>query len=52
MENKFTIEVRAKGFGKLKNEVNKSKEALDGLEQKTKRQRRATKGLEREIAFY
>ena len=49
MENKFTIEVRAKGFGKLKNEVEQANKSLGTMEKQKKRIRLATNGLTRAV---
>ena len=48
-QNKFIIEVKAKGFGDLKDQVKRSDDALTRFGNNTRRQRRATKGLERGI---
>ena len=47
MANKFVIEVRAKGFTSLEQQLKSSDKAMQGLERTTRRSRRATKGLER-----
>ena len=49
MENKFTIEVRAKGFGKLKNEVEQANKSLGTMERQKSRIRLATNGLTRAV---
>ena len=49
MENKFTIEVRAKGFGKLKNEVEQANKSLGTMEKQKSRIRLATNGLTRAV---
>ena len=48
-ENKFTIEVRAKGFGTVESQVKKSDKALKDFGETARRQRRATRNLERAI---
>ena len=47
MANKFVIEVRAKGFTSLDQQLKSSDKAMQGFEKSTRRSRRATKGLER-----
>ena len=47
MANKFVIEVRAKGFTHLDQQLRSSDKAMQGFDKSARRSRRATKGLER-----
>ena len=44
---KFIIEVKAKGFGSLQQQLKQSDDAMTHFGNNAKRQRRATKGFER-----